>query len=58
LMKHLIKNGFTIDYEMWVFHGEKLKDRRRRPEGVNESQSKFLSEIWTISQIKLDVPFI
>jgi hypothetical protein len=23
LMKHLIKNGFAIDYEMWVFHGEK-----------------------------------
>jgi hypothetical protein len=23
LMKHLIKNGFTIDYEIWVFHGEK-----------------------------------
>jgi hypothetical protein len=23
LMKHLIKNGFTIDYETWVFHGEK-----------------------------------
>jgi hypothetical protein len=23
LMKHLVKNGFTADYEMWVFHGEK-----------------------------------
>jgi hypothetical protein len=23
LMKHLIKNGFPIDYETWVFHGEK-----------------------------------
>jgi hypothetical protein len=23
LMKHLIKNGFGIDYETWVFHGEK-----------------------------------
>jgi hypothetical protein len=23
LMKHLINNGFTTDYEMWVFHGEK-----------------------------------
>jgi hypothetical protein len=23
LMKHLIKNGFAIDYQMWVFHGEK-----------------------------------
>jgi hypothetical protein len=22
-MKHLVKNGFTADYEMWVFHGEK-----------------------------------
>jgi hypothetical protein len=23
LTKHLIKNGFTIDYEMWVLYGEK-----------------------------------
>jgi hypothetical protein len=23
LAKHLIKNGFATDYEMWVFHGEK-----------------------------------
>jgi hypothetical protein len=23
LMKHLIKNGFTTDYQTWVFHGEK-----------------------------------
>jgi hypothetical protein len=23
LMKHLIKNSFATDYEMWVFHGEK-----------------------------------
>jgi hypothetical protein len=23
LTKHLIQNGFTIDYETWVFHGEK-----------------------------------
>jgi hypothetical protein len=23
LIKHLVWNGFTIDYEMWVFHGEK-----------------------------------
>jgi hypothetical protein len=23
LTKHIIKNGFTIDYETWVFHGEK-----------------------------------
>jgi hydroxymethylglutaryl-CoA reductase len=23
LMNHLIKNGFVIDYKMWVFHGEK-----------------------------------
>jgi hypothetical protein len=27
-----------------------LKDRRRRPEeGVNESQSKFLNETWSMS---------
>jgi hypothetical protein len=23
LTKHLIQNGFTVDYETWVFHGEK-----------------------------------
>jgi hypothetical protein len=23
LTKHLVRNGFTSDYEMWVFHGEK-----------------------------------
>jgi hypothetical protein len=23
LIKHLVQNGFTSDYEMWVFHGEK-----------------------------------
>jgi hypothetical protein len=23
LTKHLVRNGFTIDYETWVFHGEK-----------------------------------
>jgi predicted nucleic-acid-binding Zn-ribbon protein len=23
LTKHLVKNGFAIDYETWVFHGEK-----------------------------------
>jgi hypothetical protein len=23
LMKHLVKYGFTTDYETWVFHGEK-----------------------------------
>jgi hypothetical protein len=23
LTKHLVKNGFTVDYEMLVFHGEK-----------------------------------
>jgi hypothetical protein len=23
LTKHLDQNGFTSDYEMWVFHGEK-----------------------------------
>jgi hypothetical protein len=23
LTKHLVKNGFTTDYETWVFHGEK-----------------------------------
>jgi hypothetical protein len=23
LIKHLVKYGFTTDYEMWVFHGEK-----------------------------------
>jgi hypothetical protein len=23
LTKHLVWNGFTVDYEMWVFHGEK-----------------------------------
>jgi hypothetical protein len=23
LTKHLVKYGFTADYEMWVFHGEK-----------------------------------
>jgi hypothetical protein len=23
LTKHLVKNGFTADYEMWVFHDEK-----------------------------------
>jgi hypothetical protein len=23
LMNHLIKNGFVIDYKMWVFHSEK-----------------------------------
>jgi hypothetical protein len=22
-MKHLVKNSFTVDYETWVFHGEK-----------------------------------
>jgi hypothetical protein len=21
--KHLVRNGFTVDYETWVFHGEK-----------------------------------
>jgi hypothetical protein len=25
-----------------------MKDRRRRPEGVNESQSKFLEGTWPI----------
>jgi hypothetical protein len=23
LMKHLLKSGFTVDYETWVFHSEK-----------------------------------
>jgi hypothetical protein len=23
LTKHLVKNGFTAEYETWVFHGEK-----------------------------------
>jgi hypothetical protein len=23
LTKHLVRNGFTTDYETWVFHGEK-----------------------------------
>jgi hypothetical protein len=23
LTKHLVQNGFTTDYETWVFHGEK-----------------------------------
>jgi hypothetical protein len=23
LTRHLVRNGFTIDYEMWVFHNEK-----------------------------------
>jgi hypothetical protein len=23
LTKHIVQNGFTIDYETWVFHGEK-----------------------------------
>jgi hypothetical protein len=23
LIKHLVQNGFTSDYETWVFHGEK-----------------------------------
>jgi hypothetical protein len=23
LTKHLVRNGFTVDYETWVFHGEK-----------------------------------
>jgi hypothetical protein len=23
LTKHLVQNGFTVDYETWVFHGEK-----------------------------------
>jgi hypothetical protein len=23
LTKHLVKNGFTAEYEMWVFHAEK-----------------------------------
>jgi hypothetical protein len=23
LTKHIVQNGFTADYEMWVFHGEK-----------------------------------
>jgi hypothetical protein len=23
LTKHLDRNGFTVDYEMWVFYGEK-----------------------------------
>jgi hypothetical protein len=23
LTKHLVLNGFTADYEMWVFHDEK-----------------------------------
>jgi hypothetical protein len=23
LPKHLVQNGFTVDYEMWVFHGKK-----------------------------------
>jgi hypothetical protein len=23
LTKHLVQNGFTADYEMWVFHNEK-----------------------------------
>jgi hypothetical protein len=23
LTKHLVRNGFTVDYEMWVFYGEK-----------------------------------
>jgi hypothetical protein len=38
-----------------------MKDRRRRPEegggrGVNESQSKLLTETWPISQIEPDAP--
>jgi hypothetical protein len=28
-----------------------MKDRRRRSEGVNESQSKFLTGIWTMSKV-------
>jgi hypothetical protein len=33
-----------------------LKDRRRRPEGVNESQSKFLEGTRPISQNRPDAP--
>jgi hypothetical protein len=31
-----------------IFFRYLLKDRRSQPEGVNESQSKFLSETWLI----------
>jgi hypothetical protein len=33
-----------------------VKDWRRRSEGVNGSQSKFLTETWSISQNQPDVP--
>jgi hypothetical protein len=34
-----------------------VKYRRRRPEGVNGSQTKFLAGIWSISQKRPDAPF-
>jgi hypothetical protein len=33
-----------------------VKDRRRQPEGVNGSQSKFFDGTWHISQIEPDAP--
>jgi transposase InsO family protein len=35
---------------------KRLKDRRRRPEGVNGSQSKFLKGTWSIFQNRPDAP--
>jgi hypothetical protein len=61
LTKHLVKNGFTADYETWVFHGEKyatvatesLRMTRRVPIGCTRCLKLYNKSLTWILRIHL-----
>jgi hypothetical protein len=60
LIKHLVQNGFTADYETWVFHGEKYTTVAAE-ESVNDrtgvGMDELLEAIWPKFNLDTEDPY-
>jgi hypothetical protein len=55
LMKYLIKNGFTIDYETWVFHGEKYTAVAVEESMIDRAGADMMDEMLKAIQPEFDL---
>jgi hypothetical protein len=55
LTKHLVRNGFTIDYETWVFHGEKYTIVAAKESMNDRAGANMMDEMFEAIQPEFDL---